>query len=82
MLGAGGNFVLEKFKEFCRNLNMKQVVSSSCHHQWTGGSVHHIHKVDTQKCFDTNADIIVDLINSTQARSLQSCIIIIQPTCK
>ena len=30
---AGGNFVSEKFKEFCGNLNIEHAVSSSYHHQ-------------------------------------------------
>ena len=33
MSDAGSNFVSEKFKSFCNSLNIKQAVSSSCHHQ-------------------------------------------------
>ena len=33
MADAGGNFVSEKFKEFCRNLNIEQAVSSTYDHQ-------------------------------------------------
>ena len=32
MLEASGNFVSEKFKEFCRRLNVEQAVSLSYHH--------------------------------------------------
>ena len=33
---AGGNFISQKFKNFCNNLNIEQVVSSSYHHQSNG----------------------------------------------
>ena len=33
MSDAGSNFILEKFKNFCNNLNMEQTVSSLYHHQ-------------------------------------------------
>ena len=36
MLDAGGNFVSEKIKDFCRNLNIEEAVSSSYHHQSNG----------------------------------------------
>ena len=33
---TGSNFVSEIFKEFCRNLDIEQAVSSSYHHQSNG----------------------------------------------
>ena len=33
---AGGNFISDKFKRFCKNLNIEQEVSSSYHHQTNG----------------------------------------------
>ena len=35
MSDAGGNFISEKFRNFGRNLNTEQAVSSSYHHQRT-----------------------------------------------
>ena len=33
MSDSGINFISEKFKNFCKSLNLEQAVSSSCHHQ-------------------------------------------------
>ena len=33
---AGGDFISDKFKTFCKNLNTLQAVSSSYHHQCNG----------------------------------------------
>ena len=33
MSDSGGNFVSDKFKTFCKSLNIEQVLSSSYHHQ-------------------------------------------------
>ena len=33
MSDAGGNFISDEFKTFCKNLNLQQVVPSSHHHQ-------------------------------------------------
>ena len=36
MSDAGGNFVSEKFKEFYKNLSIKQAISLLYHHQGNG----------------------------------------------
>ena len=36
MSDAGSNSISDKFKRFCQNLNIEQVVSSSYHHQSNG----------------------------------------------
>ena len=36
MSDAGGNFILDKFKTFCKILNIGQAVLSSYHHQSNG----------------------------------------------
>ena len=36
MSDAGTNFVSEKFRHFCRSINVEQVVSSVYHHQSNG----------------------------------------------
>ena len=36
MLDSGGNFILDKFKTFCRSLNIEQAFLSSYHHQSNG----------------------------------------------
>ena len=36
MSDTGGNFVLDKCKQFCKNLNIEQATSSSNHHQSIG----------------------------------------------
>ena len=33
---AGGNFISEKFKNFCKSLSIEHVISSSYHHQSNG----------------------------------------------
>ena len=33
MSGAGGNFISDKFKRFCQNVNTEQAASPSYHHQ-------------------------------------------------
>ena len=30
---AGGNFISDKFRQFCKSMNIEQVTSSSYHHQ-------------------------------------------------
>ena len=51
MSDAGSNFVSEKFRYFCRSINVKQAVSSAYHHQSNGQvrSLHQIYKVNVQK---------------------------------
>ena len=36
MSGSGGNFISDKFKTFCKNVNIEQAFSSSYHHQNNG----------------------------------------------
>ena len=36
MSDAGGNFISEKFRQFCKFMNIEQVTSSSYHHQSNG----------------------------------------------
>ena len=54
--GVGSNFVSEKFREFCRNLSIEQVVTSLYHHQSNGQVEACIQfvKHPLKKCFDTN----------------------------
>ena len=33
MSDVGGNFISDKFRQFCKCMNMEQVTSSSYHHQ-------------------------------------------------
>ena len=63
MSDAGGNFISDKFKRYCKNLNAEQAVSSLYHLQsiWTGGSMHQIYKVAKQKCTVTQSDMHIAL---------------------
>ena len=36
MSGSGGNFVSDKFRTFCKSINIEQAFSSSYHHQSNG----------------------------------------------
>ena len=58
MSNIDGNFVLEKFKEFHKKLNLEQAVSSSYHHQSNGHVEANImfKKQKLKKCFKTNND--------------------------
>ena len=72
MSDAGGNFILDKLKRFCQNLNIEQAVSSSYHHQ-SNGQVEACIKFIKQtikKCIDTKSDIHIILlqIRSTPLR--------------
>ena len=51
MSHAGDNFISDKFKTFCRNLNTEQAVLSSYHHQSNGQvrGMYQIYQADTQK---------------------------------
>ena len=33
MSDVGGNFILDKLKQFCKKMNIEQAISSSYHHQ-------------------------------------------------
>ena len=64
------SYVADKFKVFCRNLTMVHAVFSSYNHQsnYQTGSVHWICKRTMKKCFETNTDVNLALI---QIRSTQ-----------
>ena len=64
MSGAGGNYISDKFKQFCKNMNMEQATSSSHHHQSNGQVEVHIKftKHSMKKCFESNEDIHVTLL--------------------
>ena len=64
MSDAGGNFVSERYKELCRNLNIQQAVSSSYCHQSNRQVDTYIKfiKLTLMKCFQTNADINLGLL--------------------
>ena len=36
MLDTGTNFVSDRFKKFCKTINVDQAASSTCHHQSNG----------------------------------------------
>ena len=36
MSDVGSNFILDKFKKFCKNMNIEQATSSSYHHESSG----------------------------------------------
>ena len=65
MSDAGGNFISEKFKNFCNSLNIKQAVSSSYHHQSNGqveACIKFI-KCTKKKCSDSSGDIHMVLLH-------------------
>ena len=64
MSGAGGNFISEMFKNFCRNLNIEQAVSSSYYHQSNGQVEACIKfvKCTLKKCFDSRSNLHVALL--------------------
>ena len=58
MSDSGSNFVSDKFKTFCRSLNIEQAFSLSYHHQ-SYGQVEACIKVvkhALKKCFDSKGD--------------------------
>ena len=63
---VGGNLISDKFKQFCKNMNIKQAKSSSCHHQSNG----HVEacikfiKHTMKKCIETTEDIHVALLQT------------------
>ena len=63
MSDSGGNNILDKFKTFCRCLNIEQAFSSLHHnHSNTGRSMHQTYKANTQKCCDTKSDPDIALL--------------------
>ena len=58
MFDSGGNFVSDKFRTFCKSLNIKQAFSSSYHYQ-SNGQVEaciKFEKCTQKKCFDSKGD--------------------------
>ena len=70
MSGECYNFVLENFKEFCRNLNIEQVVSSSHHHQSINQVEGHIKFIEQtlKKSFETKNDLYLTLLNTRSSQ--------------
>ena len=61
---SGGNFVSDKFRTFCKSLNIEQAFSSSCHHQSYGQVEACIKfvKYILRKCFDSKDDPHIALL--------------------
>ena len=59
MSDAGGNFISDKFRQFCKCMNIEQVTTLSCHHQSKGQAESCIKfmKHTMKKCIKTNDDI-------------------------
>ena len=64
MLDSGGNFVSDKFKTFCKSLNIEQAFSSLYHHQNNRQVEACIKFVmcTLTKCFDTKGDLHIALL--------------------
>ena len=64
MSEAGSNFISDKFKIVCRNLNIELAVSLSYHHQSNGQVEVHIKfiKPTIKKCIDTKSNIHIALL--------------------
>ena len=64
MSGSGGNFISDKFKTLCKNLNIRQAFSSSYHHQSNGQVKAYIKfvKCTLKKCFDSRGDPHIALL--------------------
>ena len=64
MSDCGGNFILDKFKTFCKTLNIKQAFLSSYHHQSNGQVEVCIKfvKYTLKKCFDSMLDPHIALL--------------------
>ena len=51
---VGGNFISDKFKQFCKNMNIEQATSSSSYHhpkQWMGRGLYKIRKAYYEKMY-------------------------------
>ena len=64
---AGMNFVSQQFKDFCRCLNIDQIVTSSYHHQNNGQvkACFRFVKCTIKKCRQTNNDVHFTLLQIT-----------------
>ena len=64
MSDAGGNFILDRFRQCCKCMSMEQIASSSLHHQSNGqveACIKFI-KCTMKKCMETNDDIHITLL--------------------
>ena len=82
MSDAGGNFISEKFKNFCNSLNIEQAVSSLYHHQSNGqvDACMKFIKCTMKKCFDSGREVHTATVNkkhTTGARPSKPCYIIV-----
>ena len=61
---TGGNFVSDKFRQFCKCMNVEQATSQSYHHKSNGQVEAYIKfmKCTMTKCIETNDDIHVALV--------------------
>ena len=69
MSDAGGNFISDKFRQFCKRMNIEQASSSSYHHQSNGqveACIKFI-KHTMKKCIETNEDKHVALLQIRSA---------------
>ena len=64
MLDSGGNFISDKFKTFCKSLNIEQAFLSSYHHQSNGQIEACIKfvKCTLKKCLDSKGDPHIALL--------------------
>ena len=64
MSDAGSNFISDKFKTFCKSLNIELAFSSSYHHQSSGQVEACIKfvKHELKKCFDSKSDPHIALL--------------------
>ena len=64
MSDVGGNFISEKFRQFCKNMNIEQATSSSNHHQSNRQieACIKLKKRTMKKCTETNKDIHILLL--------------------
>ena len=66
MEDLGGNFISDKFKTFCKRLNIEQVFLLSYHHQNNGQIETGIKfvKHTLKKCFDSRSDLHIALLQT------------------
>ena len=63
VLDAGTNFLSDQFKQFCRQLNIDQAITSSHHYQSNAQcSMYKVCQVYHPKCFDKNNDVNLTLL--------------------
>ena len=77
MSDAGTNFVSDKFRKFCRSLNIEQAVSSAYHHQSNGQVKACIKFIKStfKKCLNSSGDIsmaLLQICTTSQGQGLLS----------